>query len=52
MKKSEAYHLAQIAVITTQLINPENKIEVLRELIDKEELALFCEKKEQANETV
>lgn len=47
MKKSEIYHLAQIAVINSPSITPESKIEVLRELIDKEELALFCESREE-----
>lgn len=46
MKKSEIYHLAQIAVITTPCIAPETKLEVLRELMDKENLEIFCEKRE------
>lgn len=46
MKKSEIYHLAQIAVINSPAIAPETKIEVLRELIDKEELEIFCEEQE------
>lgn len=48
MKKSEIYHLAQMAVVTSQVIAPESKIEVLRELIDKEEVALFCEGREES----
>lgn len=52
MKKSELYHLAQIAVITTATISVESKIEVLRELFDKEEVALFVEKQEEENETL
>lgn len=52
MKKSEAYHIAQIAVITSQVISPEIKVEVLRELIDKEEVALFVEKQEEENATL
>ena len=43
MKKSEAYHLAQIAVVNSPSITPEGKIEVLRVLIDSEELALYSE---------
>lgn len=44
MKKSEAYQLAQIAVISSQVISPENKIKILRVLIAQENLELFCEK--------
>lgn len=47
MKKSEAYHLAQIAVVATPAISVESKIEVLRVLFENEDLALFCEKKEE-----
>ena len=46
MKKSEAYNMAQIAVITTPTISPENKLEVLRFLIAEENLALYCEETE------
>ena len=46
MKKSEAYNLAQIAVITTSTISPENKLEILRVLIAEENLALYCEEQE------
>ena len=46
MKKSEIYHLAQIAVINSQCIAPETKIEVLRELMKKEEVEIYCEKVE------
>lgn len=52
MKKSEAYHLAQIAVVATPAISVESKIEVLRVLLENEDLALFCEKREAENETV
>ena len=52
MKKSELYHLAQIAVITTTTISVESKIEVMKVLIDQESLALFCEEQEEKNETV
>jgi hypothetical protein len=52
MKKSELYHLAQIAVIATPTISVESKIEVMRVLLDQESLALFCEKQEEENETV
>ena len=44
MKKSEMYHLAQIAVLNTPIIAPESKLEILAELIDAEKLELFSEK--------
>ena len=47
MKKSEAYHLAQIAVVSTATIAPESKLEILRILIDDENLANFCEEQEE-----
>lgn len=51
MKKSEAYNLAQVAVILSPAITPENKLEILRILFEEEKLALFSEKvKEQAVE--
>jgi hypothetical protein len=43
MKKSEVYNLAQIAVIKSQCISPENKVEILRVLIADEDLAKFTE---------
>jgi hypothetical protein len=46
MKKSEIYHLAQIAVINSPSIAPEHKIEVMRILLDDESLALFVEDQE------
>lgn len=46
MKKSEAYNMAQIAIITTPTISPENKLEILRVLIAEENLALYCEETE------
>ena len=52
MKKSELYHLAQIAVIATPTISVESKIEVMRVLFDQESLALFCEEQEEKNETI
>ena len=48
MKKSEIYHLTQIAVVQSPNISPENKLEMLKFLIDRENLELFCEK-EKAN---
>ncbi len=49
MKKSEIYHLAQIAVVTSPTISPENKLEILRVLIAEENLALYCEKEDESN---
>lgn len=43
MKKSEIYHLAQVAVLNTATIAPENKLEILHELMDAESLAQFTE---------
>lgn len=43
MKKSEAYHLAQVAVMGAQTISPENKIEILRILFEQEKFEIFCE---------
>jgi hypothetical protein len=46
MKKSEIYNLAQIAVLKSQCISPENKIEMLRVLFEDEDLAIYCEDRE------
>jgi hypothetical protein len=46
MKKSEAYHLAKIAVVNSPSITPESKIKVLRVLIEQKKIELFFEKKE------
>lgn len=49
MKKSDIYHLAQVAVLNTATIAPENKLEILHELMEAESLAQFTERqKEQA----
>ena len=50
MKKSEAYKLAQISVVSTATISPENKLEILDVLMYGEKLALFCEKQEAKEE--
>ena len=55
MKKSEIYIMAQIAVINSSGILAPDKLEVPRELMDAEDLALFVEEqeeKENTNETV
>ena len=43
MKKSEIYNMTQIAVLTSPLITPENKLEILRVLIADEDLEKFME---------
>lgn len=43
MKKSEIYYLAQIAVLQMDL-NPKTRLEVLRELIAKQDMEAFCER--------
>lgn len=55
MKKSEMYKLAQVAVIEHPMLSSKQKIEILKELLDKESVALFVEKqeeKEKAHEAV
>jgi hypothetical protein len=46
MKKSESYHMAQVAVVLSPSIAPEKKLEILRVLMDAEDLELYCEEKE------
>ena len=48
MKKSIAYNLAQIAVMMSPNIAPENRLEILRILMDDESLAILVEKQEEA----
>lgn len=48
MKRSEAYQLAQLAGLLANTIAPENKLEVLKTLMEAETLALFAEEQEQA----
>lgn len=47
-KKSEMYKLAQLAVIRDDLITAATKIEIIRELQERESLALFAEGREAA----
>lgn len=47
MKKSIAYNLAQIAVMGCQNIAAENKLEILRILMDDENLAMLVEHREE-----
>lgn len=46
MKKSEIYRLAEVAVIKSDLPVCD-KLEILRELIAKEDLERFCEEREE-----
>ena len=43
MKKSELYHLAQIAVVTSPGISPEHKLEIIHILAANENLAKIAE---------
>jgi hypothetical protein len=43
MKKSEIYKVAQKAVLNYQAISEDKALEVLKELMDKEDLELFVE---------
>lgn len=46
MKKSTAYNLAQIAVMLSPNISPENRLEILQILMEDEKLAKWCEEQE------
>lgn len=52
MKKSEAYHLAMIAVMATNTISVESKIEVMRVLIAQESYEQIVEGLEEKNEAL
>ena len=43
MKKSELYHLAQMAVVTSPGISPEHKLEIIHILAADEKLAKYAE---------
>lgn len=47
MKKSEIYHLAQVAVLNTPTISPETKLEALAVLIDDERVAQYSEEQDE-----
>ena len=47
MKKSLIYKCAQVAVMNHVSFTDVNKLEILRELIAQEDLALFIEKQEE-----
>lgn len=46
MKKSEIYRIAQKAVIYCEAISANEKLEVLRELMAKEDIERFSEERE------
>lgn len=56
MKKSEIWKKAQLAVLSDSRLSDSDKLEILKELQDKEDTALFIEKREKeeaaANGTV
>lgn len=43
MKKSELFRLAQIAVLNTNCISPENKLDILHLLKKEEDFAAWSE---------
>lgn len=47
MKKSELYHVAQIAVINSPNIAPETKIGIIKLLIQDESSAKYWEEQEE-----
>ena len=47
MKKSMAYKAAQYSVLADAGLCAGNKLEILRVLMEAEDLALFCEKQEE-----
>ena len=52
MKNSELYYLAQIAIVQSHIVSPENRVALLRLLIEDENLELYREKQEENNETI
>lgn len=46
MIRSEAYHLAQIAVVQTPSISPEKKLEILEILRLQKHFEQYCEEME------
>lgn len=44
MKKSTAYHMAQLAVLADELISAEEKLEILRVLQEAEGVAQYTER--------
>lgn len=52
MKKSMAYKSAQFAVLRYDGLCDSSKLEVLRVLMEAEDLALFCEKQKEKENVV
>jgi hypothetical protein len=52
MKKSEIYHLAQLAVMTNPSIYTEQKLDILRVLMDDEDLEKYREEKAEKEKAV
>lgn len=50
MKKSEMYKKAMLAVLESDSISSEDKLEIARELIEREDLELFREKRAEEEE--
>lgn len=48
MKNSAKFKMAQAAVLKCEGIFPDDKLEILRELMHEEDLAKFVESKEEA----
>ena len=47
MKKSEMYKVAMMAVVASSSISPNVKVEIVRELMEREDLELWREKQEE-----
>lgn len=48
MKRSEIFHLTQIAVVQCPSISPENKLHILKTLLSQEHFEKYCEEREEA----
>lgn len=48
MKKSGIYHMAMMVIVNTVTINAEDKLEILKQLMDDKALAEWSEKQEEA----
>ena len=46
MKKSEIYRMAQLAILEDRRLSNDEKLDVIRELQDKESVALYVEETE------
>ena len=50
MKKSNAYYLAQVAVLRDRLLDESQKLPVLRLLMESEDVALYVEREAEKKE--